>query len=107
MEDFYKQKIVYIEIMTDNPEYGYPFPAFSFDTQGCVLLNTAYMMCSNVNNLKYILTVLNSKVGKILVKLYVTQLQNRQFRMLYQFVINFPIPIIHEDEKNEVQSICK
>src|SRR5690606_2777804 len=31
MEDFSKQKIVYIEIMTDNPDEGYDFPCFSYD----------------------------------------------------------------------------
>ena len=97
-EDFYKQKIVYIEIMTDNPEEGYDFPAFSFDSKGCILLNTAYMMSGKPSELKYILSILNSKLGRLLVKLYVTQLQNRQFRMLHQSVINFPIPKIMENE---------
>jgi hypothetical protein len=104
-EDFYRQKIVYIEIMTDNPKEGYEFPSFSFDTQGCVLLNTAYMMTGKINELKYILSILNSKLGKQLVKYYVTQLQNRQFRMLHQSVVNFPIPMIIEDEMQKFNTL--
>ena len=92
MEDFYKQKITYIEIMTDNPSYDYDFPCFTFDTESCVVLNTAYIMSGNPNELKHILGILNSNLGRLLVKNYVVQLQQRQFRMLNQYVINFPIP---------------
>jgi hypothetical protein len=104
-DDFSKQKIVYIEIMTDNPEEGYDFPSFSFDNQGCVLLNTAYMMTGAITDLKYILSILNSKIGRQLVKFYVTQLQNRQFRMLHQSVILFPIPKISDNEKEKFNFI--
>ncbi|MDX2003220.1 MAG: Eco57I restriction-modification methylase domain-containing protein [Chitinophagales bacterium] len=91
-EDFNKQKITYIEIMTDNPDEGYDFPSFSFDTKKCIALNTAYIMTGNVDELKYILGILNSKLGRMLVKNYAVQLQQRQFRMLNQCVVNFPIP---------------
>ena len=43
-EDFFKPKIIYMEIQTDNPENGYPFPCFSFDENDAVVLNTAYIM---------------------------------------------------------------
>jgi hypothetical protein len=86
--------------MTDNPDDGYDFPSFSFDKRGCILLNTAYMMSGDSDDLKYILAILNSKFGRQLVKFYVTQLQNRQFRMLHQSVINFPIPKISIKEKD-------
>ena len=29
LEDFFKPKVVYMEIQTDNPNQGYPFPCFS------------------------------------------------------------------------------
>ncbi|CAI9430054.1 site-specific DNA-methyltransferase (adenine-specific) [Candidatus Ornithobacterium hominis] len=95
-EDFSKQKITYIEIMTDNPEAGYEFPCFSFDKKNCVALNTAYIMTGNVVEIQHILGILNSKLGKLLVKNYVVQLQQRQFRMLNQYVVNFPIPKIEK-----------
>ncbi len=92
MEDFFRPKITYIEIMTDNPEDGYDFPCFSFDKRNYVALNTAYIMTGNIDELKYILGILNSKLGRLLVKYYVVQLQQRQFRMLNQYVMNFPLP---------------
>jgi len=92
MDDFNRQKITYIEIMTDNPGDGYDFPCFSFDTNNCVVLNTAYIMTGNIDELKHILGILNSKLGRLLVKYYSVQLQQRQFRMLNQYVVNFPIP---------------
>ena len=90
-EDFNKPKVVYMEIQTDNPEEGYPFPCYSYDDNRCVVLNTAYIMCSETIDPRYVLGILNSMLGKFLVKLYVTQLQERQFRMLSQYVMRFPI----------------
>ena len=81
-----------MEIQTDNEADGYPFPCFSFDSNRCVTLNTAYTMSSNSGDVRCILGVLNSRLGKYLTKLYVTQLQERQFRMLAQYVTKFPIP---------------
>ena len=91
LEDFSKPKIVYMEIQTDNPNEGYPFPCFSFDERNSIALNTAYIMCSDSVDVRYILGVLNSSVGRMIARLYVTQLQERQFRMLAQYLSNFPI----------------
>ena len=81
-----------MEIQTDNPKEGYPFPCFSFDEKKTIALNTAYVMSSNTVDVCYILGVLNSVVGRMIARLYVTQLQERQFRMLAQYLANFPIP---------------
>ena len=91
MEDFSKPKVIYMEIQTDNPNEGYPFPCYSFDKNNSIVLNTAYILSSKCIDARYILGILNSKLGKFLVKLYVTQLQERQFRMLAQYVVKFPI----------------
>lgn len=90
-EDFDKPKIVYMEIQTDNPNEGYPFPCFSYDDSGSVVLNTAYIMCSNSVDIRYVLGVLNSSVGRMIARFYVTQLQERQYRMLAQYLSKFPI----------------
>ena len=92
LEEFFKPKIVYMEIQTDNKSEGYPFPCFSYDENDCITLNTAYTMSSQSVDVKYILGILNSKLGRFLTKLYVTQLQQRQFRMLAQYVTRFPLP---------------
>ena len=101
-EDFSKPKVVYMEIQTDNPEEGYPFPCYSYDENWCVVLNTAYIMSSDSIDPKYVLGILNSCLGKFLVKLYVTQLQERQFRMLSQYVMKFPIVKPTKNQENEM-----
>ena len=90
-EDFFKPKVVYMEIQTDNPNDGYPFPCFSYDNRNSIALNTAYIMCSNSVDVRYVLGILNSTVGRMIARLYVTQLQERQYRMLAQYISKFPI----------------
>ena len=103
-EDFSKPKIVYMEIQTDNEKEGYPFPCFSYDNSNKIVLNTAYIISSNTEDVRFILGVINSKMGRFLTKLYVSQLQKRQFRMLAQYVKNFPIPKLPQ---NEIDYIIK
>lgn len=91
-----------MEIQTDNPQAGYPFPCYSFDNRNSIALNTAYILTSDTTDVKYILGVLNSSTGRILTKYYVTQLQERQFRMLAQYVCNFPIPIANKATTKEI-----
>ena len=91
-----------MKIQTDNPQEGYPFPCFSYDEQGAIALNTAYIMCSKSIDIRYVLGVLNSSLGGFLAKLYVTQLQQRQFRMLAQYVTKFPLP---KTKQHNIQTI--
>ena len=102
LEDFYKPKVVYMEIQTDNPKEGYPFPCYSYDDNSCIALNTAYIMSSETSDTRYVLGILNSRLGKFLVKLYVTQLQERQFRMLSQYVMKFPIARPSKEQETEM-----
>jgi hypothetical protein len=96
-QDFEKEKIIYIEIQTDNKEDGYDFPCFHYDDRKTVVLNTAYIMTGK--EIKYILGVLNSTFGRHLVKNYVVRLSERQFRMLAIHVNQFPIPMLSESEQ--------
>lgn len=96
-----------MEIQTDNPDEGYPFPCYSYDEKRCVVLNTAYIMSSDTTDPKYVLGMLNSKLGKFLVKLYVTQLQERQFRMLSQYVMKFPIAIPTKEQEMKMTSLVQ
>ena len=63
-----------MEIQTDNPDEGYPFPCFAYDNRYSIALNTAYIMCSKSVDIRYILGILNSSIGAFIAKLYVTQL---------------------------------
>ena len=67
-------------------------PCYSYDSNRSIILNTGYIISSETIDVRYLLGVLNSKIGRFLTKLYVTQLQERQFRMLAQYVSKFPIP---------------
>ena len=107
LEDFNKPKVVYMEIQTDNPEEGYPFPCYSYDDKRCVVLNTAYIMSSETLDPRYVLGILNSRLGKFLVKLYVTQLQERQFRMLSQYVMKFPIARPTREQEKEMTHLVQ
>ena len=106
-EDFNKPKVVYMEIQTDNPEEGYPFPCYSYDDKRCVVLNTAYIMSSENLDPRYVLGILNSRLGKFLVKLYVTQLQERQFRMLSQYVMKFPLARPTREQEKEMTHLVQ
>jgi len=101
--EFEKEKVVYIEIMTDNPEEGYDFPSFSYDENKCVVLNTAYILVGE--RIKYILGILNSIFGKFYIKQNVTQLQKRQFRMLAQYIREIFIPPITPTNEPIVKQI--
>lgn len=87
-----------MEIQTDNEKNGYPFPSFSYDEGNNIVLNTAYIMNSKTIDVRFILGVINSKMGRFLTKLFVSQLQERQYRMLAQYVKNFPIPKLNPKE---------
>ena len=96
-----------MEIQTDNPNEGYPFPCFSYDNRNSIALNTAYIMCSKYVDVRYVLGILNSTVGRMIARLYVTQLQERQYRMLAQYLSKFPIakstPIVQNEIISKVQ----
>ena len=107
VDDFNQPKIIYIEIQTDNPNDGYPFPCFSFDENNSVILNTGYIMCSKSVDCRYVLGLLNSSVGKFISKLYVSQLQERQFRMLAQYVSKFPLPNFNQHIKEAIINLVQ
>lgn len=98
---------MYGEIQTDNEKEGYSFPAFSFDPNNAIVLNSGYIMTSNSVDMRFILSVLNSKLGRFLVKLYVTQLQKQQFRMLAQYVSLFPIPILPKEKMDDITRLIE
>uniref|UniRef100_A0A7C3ND45 site-specific DNA-methyltransferase (adenine-specific) n=1 Tax=candidate division WOR-3 bacterium TaxID=2052148 RepID=A0A7C3ND45_UNCW3 len=105
-QEFEKEKVVYIEIMTDNPEEGYDFPCYSYDENKCIVLNTAYILIGE--RIKYLLGLLNSKFGKFYIKQNVTQLQKRQFRMLAQYIREIFIPPItptNEPIVNQIEAL--
>ncbi|HXI00180.1 MAG TPA: TaqI-like C-terminal specificity domain-containing protein [Sphingobacteriaceae bacterium] len=102
---FKAEKIIYIDIMTDNEAEGYPFPCFSYSHNQELILNTAYFLSGKPSDLKFFLAVLNSPIGRFIVKTYVTQLQQRQYRLFQQNVETFPIPSFKEKTKKELATM--
>ena len=102
MGDFARRKIVYPEIQTDNSADGYPFPCFTYDDGQSVVLNSGYILACATVDPKYVLGILNSSLGNLLIKQYVIRLGERQFRMLAQFMNRIPVRMPSADEEREV-----
>ena len=64
-------------------------------------------MSSDTIDPRYVLGLLNSRLGKFLVKMYVTQLQERQFRMLSQYVMKFPIVRPTREQEKEMARLVQ
>lgn len=64
-------------------------------------------MCSKSVDCRYVLGLLNSSVGKFISKLYVSQLQERQFRMLAQYVSKFPLPNFNQHIKEAIINLVQ
>ena len=88
IEDFYRQKIVWAELArTGN--------AFIYDNSKSIVLNTSYILTSNnggVQKLKYLLSILNSKLILFYMDLISSKLDKTGWRWLKQFVEQLPIP---------------
>lgn len=93
---------MYPEIQTDNSEDGYPFPCFTYDDDESAVLNSGYILACGAVDPKYVLGILNSSLGNLLIKQYVIRLGERQFRMLAQFMNRIPVRMPAADEEREV-----
>ncbi len=61
-------------------------------------------MSSSIVDVRYVLGILNSSTGRMIARLYVTQLQERQYRMLAQYLATFPIPQSSDSMQEEICS---
>ena len=65
-------------------------------------------MIGDKNDLKYLIEILNSKVGRFIVRNFVTQLQQRQYRLFRQNVEMFPIVKAPGELKQRIiNNVCK
>lgn len=108
MDDFFKQKIVWAETMRIHKENIKKFPRFGIENEGKYLLDKTCFFATG-NNLKHILAVLNSKVGRYLCSQYVSILDNGGYLMQKIYLEKIPIApysknleIIMDREDNEV-----
>lgn len=66
------------------------------------MLNSGYIMTCGPVDPKYVLGILNSSLGNLLIKQYVIRLGERQYRMLAQFMNRIPVRMPAADEEREV-----
>jgi type I restriction-modification system DNA methylase subunit len=86
--DFEKEKLVWIEL-TDQPK-------FAFDKKGYYLNNTGYMMVGD--NIKYLCSVLNSKLSSWVFNLITTSSGVGTNRWIKTYIEQIPIPEIPKVE---------
>lgn len=98
LEDFNKEKLVYAETMRIHKSDISNFPRFGYDNDSMFCDKTTFIATGE--NIKFLLGVLNSKVGAYLIKEYVTKLDTGGYMM--QKVFLEEIPIIKPLETNIV-----
>ena len=100
-DDFSKQKIIWAELArTGN--------AFTYDTSGSILLNTCYILTipgSDIQKLKFILGVLNSKLILFYMNIISSKLDETGWRWLKQFVQRLPIPLFNESNLDICENV--
>ncbi|HPE54865.1 MAG TPA: DUF559 domain-containing protein [Bacteroidales bacterium] len=89
LKDFEKEKIVYAETMRVHKSDIYNFPRFGFDDRGFYCDKTTFIATGE--NIKYLLGVLNSKLGNYLVREYITKLDTGGYMMQKVFLDEIPI----------------
>ena len=95
---FSKEKIVYPETMRRAKHLDNGFPRFSLDLSGGYVTDkTAFILTGE--NLRYILALLNSKLMRFLIPLYVYSWDTNGFLMQKIFVERVPIPDISASQR--------
>jgi len=90
MEDFQNAKLIYAETMRVHKS-GERFPRFGLATEDQLTDKTCFIMKGP--DIKYILGVLNSKMGNYLIYQYVTKLDSGGFNMQKIHIEPIPIPM--------------
>jgi type II restriction/modification system DNA methylase subunit YeeA len=101
--DFSKEKLVYAETMRVHKSDLSNFPRFGFDDSGHYCDKTTFIATGK--NIKFLLGILNSKVGAYLIKEYVTKLDSGGYMM--QKVFLEEIPIIQSSPNDMITPIVK
>ncbi len=101
-DDFSKQKIVWAELSRSGN-------AFTYDDTQSLVLNTCYMLTINRSttnfDLKYLLSILNSKPILFYMNLISSKLDETGWRWLKQFVEILPIPFVNNETEESIISI--
>ena len=99
-DDFGKPKLIWADIMRVRKSDDERFPRFSYDEEGTFANNSCYMAVGK--DLKYVLGVLNSTIGKYQCLKEIVVLDNGGFRMWKDSVGKLRIPKATSVEKQSV-----
>ncbi|MFH6969864.1 TaqI-like C-terminal specificity domain-containing protein [Flavobacterium sp. FlaQc-28] len=91
MEDFSKQKIVWAETMRIHKDTSIKFPRFGIDNGGELLTDKTCFFATG-QNIKYIMAILNSTLGRYLCSKYVSILDDGGYLMQKIYLEKIPIP---------------
>lgn len=91
MEDFFKQKIVWAETMRIHKNTSIKFPRFGIDNGGELLTDKTCFFATG-SNIKYIMAILNSTLGRYLCSQYVSILDDGGYLMQKIYLEKIPIP---------------
>ena len=91
MEDFFKQKLLWAETMRIHKNTSNKFPRFGFDNGGELLTDKTCFFATGPN-IKYIMAILNSTLGRYLCSQYVSILDDGGYLMQKIYLEKIPIP---------------
>jgi len=102
-EDFNKEKLVYAETMRIHKNDITNFPRFGFDDESFYCDKTTFIATGD--HIKYLLGVLNSNIGRYLIKEYVTKLDTGGYMMQKVFLEVIPIKVPSSVEREGIESL--
>jgi TaqI-like C-terminal specificity domain len=102
MDDFYKQKILWAETMRIHKNSNERFPRFSYDGEGQYVTDKTCFF-ANGENIKYVLGILNSQMGRYLCSQYVSILDDGGYLMQKLYLEQIPIAKPSESDSQTME----
>jgi adenine-specific DNA-methyltransferase len=102
-EDFKKEKLVYAETMRIHKNDLSNFPRFGFDNDSFYCDKTTFIATGE--HIKYLLGLLNSKLGRYLIKEYVTKLDTGGYMMQKVLLETIPIKVPSPEEQANIETL--
>jgi len=105
LKDFEKEKMIYAETMRIHKKDLSNFPRFGYDDESFFCDKTTFIVTGD--HIKYLLGVLNSNLGRYLIKEYVTKLDTGGYMMQKAFLEVIPIKVPSHNEQKCIEVVVK
>lgn len=103
LEEFNSEKLIWAETMRIHKTGDRNFPRFGYDSEGFYTDKTVFIGVGS--HLKYLLAILNSKIGKWLIMEYVTKLDTGGYMMQKTYLDKIPILVPTSQQEKEVNDL--